>query len=745
MDRQEKAELLRKMLSQIAPGDKLETLARPPREEGFESLESAPTIAETALEKVAQGNHQDLTDPEINGLEAIIMPQNRPVVFVKGDSYDSVDDPWQKLNPPEIKTKISRWLPSVGRIEVPNMPQVPYGGTGFVVGKGLLMTNRHVAKLFSTGLGLKVVYNAGDSAINFRRQIDSPDSDKTAYFDVLGVEMIHPYWDMALLKVADLPDSQVLFLSTKKPEDMEGRDIVAVGYPAKDWRSDLALQDRIFAAQYNVKRLQPGVLRQRASIRSFENVVSAVTHDASTLGGNSGSAILDAETQQVLALHFAGEYLKANYAVPMYELARDSRVTARKLNFDGTLTLGNDWEPSWLLTEETEAAVAPPPTPVVNPAVPSPHLQSPAPVPAPVSHSQPAPPLVSATGSATWTIPIHVTISVGSPEQAVHPPIVPALAPSEIEAAEEGVVVDQDYSNRPGYDPEFLDGVAVPLPKLSSKAMEQDTAQVPPAARKPHDDPFELAYYHYSVYMNKKRRTAWFSAANVDGKQRPKIGARAGDRWYIDTRIQRTEQMGQEAYEPGIDRGHLTRRDDTAWGKDVESATAANNDTFHFTNCALQASHFNRGKDRWQGLEQYLLEQHAKKDKSRLTVITGPVFSSSDPSYQNDKMNYSVRCPLQFWKVCVLVREDGSPSATGFLLNQDEIKDLPGFEESFDVAATQVKITDLEKLTKLSFGDLKKYDHFAKTGVTGTLEAPTGPEGETQTIKVIYSPSDIVI
>ena len=114
--------------------------------------------------------------------------------------------------------------------------------------------------------------------------------------------------------------------------------------------------------------------------------------------------------------------------------------------------------------------------------------------------------------------------------------------------------------------------------------MQQDTATVQPDARK-NGDPFELAYYHYSVYMNKRRRTAWFSAANIDGDRRQPIGKREGDRWYLDTRIDRSEQLGQEAYEHGIDRGHLTRRDDTAWGDDVESATAANNDTFHFTNC----------------------------------------------------------------------------------------------------------------------------------------------------------------
>jgi endonuclease G len=606
------------------------------------------------------------------------------------------------------------------------------------------MTNRHVAKLFSSGLGLKIAYNSGDSAINFRRQVDTG-SDHSAYAEVLGVEMVHPYWDMALLRVADLPDGKMLILSTKKPEELEGEEIVVVGYPAKDWRSDLELQDRIFQSQYNVKRLQPGVLRQRANIRSFENTVNAVTHDASTLGGNSGSAVLDAQTQQVLALHFAGEYLKANYAVPMYELARDSRVTARKLNFDGTLTPTTDWEPSWLRTESAEAAAVPLP----SPSVPAAQLQSPAPArssasptPAPAAPaSAPVTTVSSTADSPTWTIPIHITVSIGSPQPAV-PPAVPT--PAEALAAEEAVVVDQDYSTRPGYDSEFLEGVAVPLPELTTKAMEADTAQVRPDVRT-HKDPYELAYYHYSVYMNKKRRTAWFSAANVDGDNRPNIGVRSGDRWYRDPRILKAEQLGQEAFESGIDRGHLTRREDTAWGEDVDSALAANNDTFHFTNCSLQASHFNRGKDRWQGLEQYLLEKHAKKDKRRITVITGPLFAANDPLYQNNKMDYAVRCPLQFWKVCVLVREDGSPSATAFILNQDEIKDLPGFEETFDVSATQIKISDLEKRTKLSFGDLKKHDHFAQGGAAGTLEAPTAQEGVIETIKLIFTPSDIVV
>ncbi len=674
MEKAEKFVRLKRLLTQIAPGNSIEAVSRPDADaidrEGFESLGPGNVAAaEAGLQKLAEDRVQEITPSEMLGLEAIVLPRNRPVALGRGDSYDDLDGPWVSLNDDVIKKRIASLLPLIGRVEVPSSPILPYAGTGFVVGQGLIATNRHVAQLFSQGRGLTIRYRAGDAAIDFKRQIDAPDDDRTAYLSVRAVEMIHPYWDMALLRVDDLPTDRMLRLSVKSPEELVDHNVVVIGYPARDERNDVALQDRIFNRTYNVKRLQPGVIRARAKIQSFENTVNALTHDASTLGGNSGSAVIEVDSGEVVALHFAGEYLKANYAVPMHELARDSRVASR-LNFEGTLPPTNDWAPAWRSVEGADDSAS-------------------------------------------------------------------AAAPPQ---AEEAIVVDPDYSNRPGYDPSFLETIDVALPRVS-KAMEQDTARVRSDAQK-NGDPFELAYYHYSVYMNKRRRTAWFSAANIDGDHRPDIGKRRGDRWYADPRILRSEQIGQEAFEPGIDRGHLTRRQDTAWGSDVASATLANNDTFHFTNCSLQASPFNQGKDRWQGLEQFLLEHHAKKERRRLVVITGPLFAANDPVYKNDRMNYSVRCPLQFWKICVLIRRDGTPSATGFVLGQEDIQNLPGFEEAFDVAATQIRVADLEERTGLDFGDLKKFDHFAAGGVPGTLELP-GVEG--RRAKIVRNGSDIVV
>ena len=50
-------------------------------------------------------------------------------------------------------------------------------------------------------------------------------------------------------------------------------------------------------------------------------------------------------------------------------------------------------------------------------------------------------------------------------------------------------------------------------------------------------DKYVLAYHHYSLVMNSKRRFAWYSAANVDGKRRPTLPERKDDDWYIDPRI----------------------------------------------------------------------------------------------------------------------------------------------------------------------------------------------------------------
>lgn len=349
--------------------------------------------------------------------------------------------------------------------------------------------------------------------------------------------------------------------------------------------------------------------------------------------------------------------------------------------------------------------------------------------------------------SVTLTIPLNITFSIGEAAgTAVSAPAVPAAAPAIVAAQPVApiadaveVTIDQNWAGRKGYDANFL-GFQVPLPKLTA-AQLKDTAEVPPPFRIGGDKNV-LAYHHYSVAMCKSRRTAWYSAGMIDGTRFINF-PRGKDKWFLDPRIDSKLQMGEELYVgASTDRGHLTRFKDLSWGANMAEAVNATNDSFHFTNCTLQLSGFNQGKDRWQGLEQFLLEQHAKQDQRKMVVITGPVLRTTDPKYKNDSMNYTAQIPLAFWKICVLKRKDGTTAATAFTLGQEDITALPGFEEKFDVALAQVTIADLEKTTGLSFGDLKKNDHFAKSKKPGTLEVFRADGGSTN-VKPIEDFSDI--
>lgn len=345
--------------------------------------------------------------------------------------------------------------------------------------------------------------------------------------------------------------------------------------------------------------------------------------------------------------------------------------------------------------------------------------------------------------SHTWTIPIQLTITVGGAAATASVLKTEDATVEKPKAEEFGteIKIDQDWSNRKGYDANFL-GTKVSLPALS-QSQKNNTVEVPPQFQK-NTQKHILNYHHYSVAMNKKRRCAWYSAGMIDGTNFQDF-KRGKDKWFLDPRIDSKFQMGEELYAAAnTDRGHLTRFKDLSWGADMDEAVNATNDSFHFTNCTLQLDNFNEGKDRWQGLELFLLEKHAKTDERKMVVFTGPVLKSTDPKYRNSSMNYTALVPTAFWKVCVLKRQDGSLAATGFTLGQEDITDLPGFEEKFDVTAAQVTIADLENLTKLDFGTLKDHDHFAEGGDPGTLEIAREGGGKRK-VKPISNYDDIVV
>nr|WP_246188441.1 DNA/RNA non-specific endonuclease [Metabacillus lacus] len=253
---------------------------------------------------------------------------------------------------------------------------------------------------------------------------------------------------------------------------------------------------------------------------------------------------------------------------------------------------------------------------------------------------------------------------------------------------EVGELSKKRYETAEGYIPSFL-GPEVPLPELQGVLLED--------AAKLKDGGILLDYTHFSIVMSMARRLAFYTAVNIDGSQLLDI-KRSRDKWYFDPRISEAFQCGPDIYEANdLDRGHLVRRRDPVWG---EKAKEANEDTFHFTNCAPQHKHLNQKT--WLDLENYLLNG-AENHKLKVSVFTGPVFRDDDPLYRG------ILIPQEFWKVAVMITNNGRLSATAYLQSQKNL--IKDFEFTYGEYKTyQVSILMIEKLTRLGFGKLKEHD-----------------------------------
>ena len=249
------------------------------------------------------------------------------------------------------------------------------------------------------------------------------------------------------------------------------------------------------------------------------------------------------------------------------------------------------------------------------------------------------------------------------------------------------------YEGSKGYEQDFLDN-PVPLPN-PSKALAKDIAPL-------LDDKGDiLNYTHFSVVMKKSRRLALYTAVNIDGNLSKSL-KRDADRWYFDPRMDKKYQTGKELYYKNpLDRGHLVRRIDPVWGDDAEEA---NEDTFHFTNCAPQHSKLNRKI--WLQLERYILA-NARKHDLKVSVFTGPVYRVDDKVYRDE-----YKLPVEYWKVVVMDKEEGGLSATAYI--QTQRNHIDNLEFAYGAYKTyQVPVTQVEELTELDFGNLRDCDPMA--------------------------------
>ncbi len=293
-------------------------------------------------------NEQD--DPGISlaerriTLEALVKLSGRPAIRVNADGSEVTDPQLGDWRAKLVPTR-HKWRPltdAVGRIDVQLQDgSWVHAGTGFVVGDGQIMTNRHVLDTFAEPLPAP----AEEQKFVMRRKasiiFDPQATDETTRYEITdvvtaGSQRIGGFvsldkLDMAVVNFAvdnshDAPPT-ALSLSTQSTTDIDLTDILVAGYPAEPRGSHgpdsadaefLSFWDRIaelYGEEYGVKYMSPGKVLERPGEVFDDNKSWVFTHDATTLAGNSGSGIISLHGEmRFCGLHFGGSTLTQNFA-----------------------------------------------------------------------------------------------------------------------------------------------------------------------------------------------------------------------------------------------------------------------------------------------------------------------------------------------------------------------------------------------------------------------------------------------
>ncbi|MDX3585740.1 trypsin-like serine peptidase [Streptomyces europaeiscabiei] len=292
---------------------------------GLEGMGSGLTVdrAADAVRQMTEG----VWVPGDSGIEAIIERHLRPVHLVQKstpvlppDGFITHQQVTERVE--RSRRTLEKVIPSVGRIDLRNH-LLEYAGTGWMVGPRLVVTNRHVAQEFAYAHGKGFAFETSGSGKPVRATLDwyqEYQQPQESRFRVTEVVWIEPRTgpDVALLRISPTGEdgeSAPAVISLDISRVRVGQWIGVIGYPAFDSRANRPDQQRIFDNVYDCKRLAAGLV-------TAVDGRGTVHHDATTLGGNSGSAVVDLDTGHALALHFRGKERRSNEAVPASAVAR---------------------------------------------------------------------------------------------------------------------------------------------------------------------------------------------------------------------------------------------------------------------------------------------------------------------------------------------------------------------------------------------------------------------------------------
>lgn len=248
-----------------------------------------------------------------------------------------------------------------------------------------------------------------------------------------------------------------------------------------------------------------------------------------------------------------------------------------------------------------------------------------------------------------------------------------------------------------GYNPTFLgNDTPLPLPSFSPSLVGNVLNRLELR------DGIYADYVHYTIVMNRERRSPILAALNIN--QNLIKGARRKRGWDIDTRIGAEFQLDNDYYVANPwDRGHLARRSSISWGETAREAKKASDSTFFFPNATLQHENFNQ--DEWLALEDWVKELMLDED-GKITEFTGPIYGDFGRMI-SPAGRRPAETPSAFFKVVCFINKDTKElDVRAFIMFQDReaLRDKTG-NRFFNFQRYQVTVSEIESLTGIDFDD----------------------------------------
>lgn len=313
-----------------------------------EALQVLAKVTESAISKIRKSATTQLNDDELLAFEAIVRADGtRPsLIFQQGVVPETAKFIGQwKESIVAAQSRISEIARATGRIQPANGGPRNYFGTGFLIDRdrGLVLTNRHV---------VEQIYNR--NSVSMDRSSRGPGVQRFRVFDGLTVDFdgeaerdenrcpatvtelrilektaATPFaaMDLAVLRVefeeeSFAPPNAIKLAHNNVFETAAGvHSICLVGFPGRP-RTDVAspidwgwVDQELFGETYGIKRLAPGLVHISAGAFVGDASKWVFGHDASTLGGSSGSpACAWLDGGRSFGIHFSGVHADTNRA-----------------------------------------------------------------------------------------------------------------------------------------------------------------------------------------------------------------------------------------------------------------------------------------------------------------------------------------------------------------------------------------------------------------------------------------------